>query len=165
MTSVCPFIEQNRQQDMDGTHRLAIGNPCRGSHRIKNNSHRRTKAAAKISLHFLVERRLARETMAAKRRVVREVPRLQICFTRQRCGITKVVGVPGASWLISWLRGVAAESRRFVKEVTGKQNENNQLRSVSIYTAYVLLRYRRHYPRPLGTMPLERYPRPHRMMP
>ena len=38
MTSVCPFIEQNRQQDMDGTHRLrlAIGNPCRGSHRIKN---------------------------------------------------------------------------------------------------------------------------------
>ena len=86
MTSVCPFIEQNRQQDMDGTHRLAIGNPCRGSHRIKNNSHRRTKAAAKISLHFLVERRRARETMAAKRRVVREVPRLQICFTRQRCG-------------------------------------------------------------------------------
>jgi len=34
-TSVCPFTEQNRQQDTHGTHRLAIGNPFRGSHRKK----------------------------------------------------------------------------------------------------------------------------------
>ena len=100
--------------------------------------------------------------MAAKRRVVREVPRFKSASLVNVAAITKVVGVPGASWLISWLRGVAAESRRFVKEVTGKQNEkwSAQIttRTKSMYISYVLLRYRRHYPRPRGTMPAERYP-------
>ena len=51
---------------------------------------------------------------------------------------------------------------KVVKEVTGKQNEkwSAQIttRTKSMYISYVLLRYRRHYPRPRGTMPAERYP-------
>jgi hypothetical protein len=51
---------------------------------------------------------------------------------------------------------------KVVKEVTGKQNEkwSAQIttRTKSMYISYVLLRYRRHYPRPRGMMPAERYP-------
>ena len=67
------------------------------------------------------------------------------------------------SRLASFLAACRRSHRQTKKEKWSVQRRNNAIEF--LWTTYVLLRYRRHYPRPRRMVPAERYPRPRRTTP